>query len=139
MANKKLKTIQFPGLPDTYTVPQVENGANNNVAALDGTGNVKDSAIEVSKVAKTDGSYQSLNAGTADQLNATVGVTDKVPYNFRTSGGSADIGNRLNDKIVGGTIAWNQLFTNSETSSNGVIISNNQDGTITLNGTANKT
>lgn len=23
MANKKLKTIQFPGLPDTYTVPQV--------------------------------------------------------------------------------------------------------------------
>lgn len=135
MANKKLKTIQFPGLPDTYTVPQVENGTNNNVAVLDGTGNVKDSAIEVSKVAKTDGSYQSLNAGTADQLNATVGVTDKVPYNFRTSGGSADIGNRLNDKLVGGTIAWNQLFTNSATSSNGVTISNNQDGTMTLNGT----
>lgn len=138
MANKKLKTIQFPGLPDTYTVPQVENGTNNNVAALDGAGNVKDSALEVSKVAKTDGSYQNLNAGTSDQLNATVGVTDKVPYNFRTSGGSADIGNRLNDKIVGGTIAWNQVFTNSMTSSSGVTISNNQDGTMTLNGTANK-
>lgn len=54
MANKKLKTIQFPGLPDTYTVPQVENGTNNNVAALDGAGNVKDSAIEVSKIATTD-------------------------------------------------------------------------------------
>jgi hypothetical protein len=112
MANKKLKTIQFPGLPDTYTIPQVENGANNNVAALDGAGNVKDSTIEVSKVAKTDGSYQSLNAGTSDQLNATVGITDKVPYNFRTAGGSADIGNRLNDKIVGGTIVWNQLVQN---------------------------
>lgn len=142
MANKKLKTIQFPGLPDTYTVPQVENGTNNNVAALDGAGNVKDSAIEVSKVAKTDGSYQNLNAGTADQLNATVGVIDKVPYNFRTSGGSADIGNRLNDKIVGGTVVWNQLFrvlADAETSSNGVTISRNQDGTMTLNGTSNKT
>ena len=109
MANKKLKTIQFPSLPDTYTIPQVENGANNNVALLDGAGNVKDSVIEASKVAKTDGSYQNLNAGTADQLNASVGVTDKVPYIFRTSGGSADIGHRLNDKIVGGTIVWNQL------------------------------
>lgn len=49
-------------------------------------------------------------AGSADQLITTVGVTDKVPYNFRASGGSADIGNRLNDKIVGGTIVWNQLI-----------------------------
>lgn len=140
MANKKLKTIQFPGLPDTYTVPQVENGANNNVAALDGAGNVKDSAIEVSKVAKTDGSYQNLNAGTSDQLNATVGVTDKVPYNFRTAGGSADIGNRLNDKIVGGTICWNQMLDKSKYSSTttlyGVTFTNNGDGTITVNGTA---
>ena len=120
MANKKLKTIQFPGLTDTYTVPQVENGTNNNVAALDGAGNVKDSAIEVSKVAKTDGSYQNLNAGTSDQLNATVGVTDKVPYNFRTAGGSASIGNRLNDKLVGGTIAWNQLIDKSKYPATGV-------------------
>ena len=54
MANEKLKTIRFPGLSDTYTVPQVENGANNNVAVLDGAGNVKDSSIELSKVAKID-------------------------------------------------------------------------------------
>lgn len=143
MANKKLKTIQFPGLPDTYTVPQVENGTNNSVAALDGAGNVKDSAIEVSKVAKTDGSYQNLNAGTSDQLNATVGVTDKVPYNFRTSGGSADIGNRLNDKIVGGTIAWNQMLDKSKypatTTSSGVTFTNNGDGSITVDGTADST
>ena len=74
MANKKLKTIQFPGLPDTYTVPQVENGANNNVAALDGTGNVKDSAIEVSKVAKTDGSYAGMSVGTAENLISEAGT-----------------------------------------------------------------
>ena len=39
---------------------------------------------------------------------------------------------------TGRTIEWNQLFVNSVTSSNGVTISNNQDGTITINGTANK-
>ena len=37
---------------------------------------------------------------------------------------------------MGRTIEWNQLFANSVTSSNGVTISNNQDGTMTLNGTA---
>lgn len=41
--------------------------------------------------------------------------------------------------VKGKTIVWNQLFTNSATSSNGVTISNNQDGTMTLNGAANKT
>ncbi len=39
--------------------------------------------------------------------------------------------------VKGKSIVWNQLFTNSATSSNGVTISNNQDGTMTLNGTAN--
>ena len=39
---------------------------------------------------------------------------------------------------MGRTIEWNQLFVNSATSSNGVTISNNQDGTMTLNGTVNK-
>ena len=40
---------------------------------------------------------------------------------------------------MGRTIEWNQLFVNSVTSSNGVTISNNQDGTMTLDGTANQT
>ena len=40
---------------------------------------------------------------------------------------------------MGRSIEWNQLFTNSVASSNGVTILNNQDGTMTLNGTANKT
>lgn len=39
---------------------------------------------------------------------------------------------------MGRSIEWNQLFTNSVTYSNGVTILNNQDGTMTLNGTANK-
>lgn len=43
------------------------------------------------------------------QLAATVGVTDGVPYTFRTAGGSADIGESAVDKLVGGTVVWNQL------------------------------
>ena len=58
--------------------------------------------------ARIDGYYESLTSGNAEQLVSTVGVTDMVPYNFRTSGGSADIGDREVDEIVGGTVAWNQ-------------------------------
>lgn len=39
---------------------------------------------------------------------------------------------------MGRNIEWNQLFTNSATSSNGVTILQEQDGTMTLNGTVNK-
>lgn len=59
--------------------------------------------------ARNDGSYASMTVGNAEQLASTVGIEDSVPYNFRAAGGSADIGNRETDKIVGGTIAWNQL------------------------------
>ena len=37
---------------------------------------------------------------------------------------------------MGRNIEWNQLFTNSITFSNGVTISQNSDGTLTLNGTS---
>lgn len=39
---------------------------------------------------------------------------------------------------MGRNIEWNQLFTNSKTFSDGVTISQNSDGTITLNGVANR-
>ena len=71
-------------------------------------------AHETSK-ADIDGSYDGLTAGkalNAEQIESSVYVEDKTPYNFRTSGGNADIGNRLTDKIVGGSIVWNQLVQN---------------------------
>ena len=78
MATKPLKSIKWPNLPDRYWVVQA------------------------------DGSYQQMTVGNAEQLVATVGIEDKVPYNFRTSGGANDIGDREVDKIIGGTVAWNQ-------------------------------
>lgn len=63
--------------------------------------------------ANIDGSYSDLTAGLAKQLESSVGIDDSTPYNFRTSGGSVDIGDRERvDAVVGGTIAWNQLIVN---------------------------
>lgn len=59
-----------------------------------------------------DGYYQEMAVGAAEQLISTVSIDDSVPYNFRTAGGSVDIGNRVTEEIVGGTIAWNQLVKN---------------------------
>lgn len=89
--------------------------------------------------AKVDGSYSSMTVGNAEQLVATVAVEDSVPYNFRTSGGTADIGDREVDKIVGGTVAWNQLAkldTVSTQTSNGITFTKNADGSYTISGTA---
>ena len=60
--------------------------------------------------AKQDGSYEGMTVGNAEQLVSTVGVEDSAPYTFRTTGGYADVGDRMNLKaVVGGTVAWNQL------------------------------
>ena len=96
--------------------------------------------------AEIDGSYEQLTAGNAEQLVATIGISDKVPYNFRTSGGSVDIGDREVDKIIGGTIAWNQLirdgnFPNSTSlwttgASNASVAFSGNEATLTLGGDA---
>ncbi len=70
---------------------------------------VDDLKSEMTSKAEVDGYYQDMTVGDAEQLVSSQFVEDNAPYKFRTSGGSADIGNRAYvDKIVGGTIAWNQ-------------------------------
>lgn len=60
--------------------------------------------------AQKDGYYQNLGAGVADQLRSSVGIEDQTPYNFRTSGGSVDIGDREKlNAVVGVSVPWNQL------------------------------
>lgn len=91
----------------------VEDGAIS-YAKLDSSlqGSVDDVAdlkTEMQTKANIDGYYEQMTVGNAEQLVSTVGVEDKVPYLFRTSGGSADIGDREVDEIIGGTIAWNQF------------------------------
>ena len=59
--------------------------------------------------ADIDGSYENLTAGNAEQLVSSVGINDKVPYIYRTTGGSVDVGTRKEEKIIGGSFVWNQL------------------------------
>lgn len=94
----------------------------------------------ISTKAEIDGNYENLTAGTAEQLASTVFIEDNAPYHFRTSGGSADIGDREYDQIVGGTINWNQLAgynaTAGSTTSSGVTFTINSDGSVDVSGEA---
>lgn len=87
-------------------------------------------SIDPDTLAKVDGYYESMTVGNAEQLVATVGVEDNAPYNFRTAGGSADIGDRMVDKIIGGTVAWNQNILNGDFSALTGWVSYN--GTLTI-------
>lgn len=106
------------------------------------------SDVETMKTSKAniDGSYWQMTVGNAEQLLSTVGITDETPYLFRTSGGSVDIGDRETDKIVGGTVAWNQLVVNGNFSSDanwswrqpgGGGVENNEGKLIAVNTTLN--
>ena len=80
---------------------------------LTGLGHFKDKNDAL--YAKQDGSYEGMTVGNAEQLVSTVGVEDNAPYTFRTTGGSADVGDRMNLKaVIGGTVAWNQLVQNGD-------------------------
>lgn len=140
MADKVCKKIKFPGLPDYYTFLQNDPTLKIAGAAADAkqTGDrldVLDGAVETK--AERDGYYQDMTVGDAEQLVSSQFVEDNAPYKFRTSGGSADIGNRAYvDKIVGGTIAWNQLAQTDITRTyNGITFTPSDDGYV-INGTA---
>lgn len=55
----------------------------------------------------------------ANQLVSTVGESDDIPYVFRKTGGSLEVGRRVALKdIVGGSIIWNQIIKNGNFASN---------------------
>ena len=93
---------------------------------------------EIDKKANTDGYYENLGAGTAEQLVSSVSEEDFTPYLFRTSGGSIDIGDREEDMLVGGTLSWNQLINGAQITSAtaaGVLFTND-NGVVDIDGTA---
>ena len=101
------------------------------------------SAVSVDELLSTkaeiDGYYQSMTVGNAEQLVSTVGKTDETPYLFRTTGGSVDVGDRMKlQKVVGGSIAWNQ-GTPEINSTNWKVLNSNgtlsiADGVLTFSG-----
>lgn len=114
MSNIPLKTITFPGLDDTYTIPQVDNTLLTAGAAADAkkTGDeitdLKEALTDVSTTlthkADKDGTVAS-----AEQLLSDVGTEDKQPYLFRATPYDST---RVDEEIVGATVGWNQLVQN---------------------------
>lgn len=93
----------------------------------------------LAKKADTKGRYEDIVAGGAEQLMADGHESDSEPYLFRPTGGSADVGNReYLDKIVGGTVAWNQLANPKSGTDVGATFTV-VDGVITVNGTTTAT
>lgn len=92
--------------------------------------------VEGEDIARIDGYYENMTVGNAEQLVSSVYVEDKEPYNFRTSGGSADIGNRLTEKIVGGSLVWNQIQASNVSRTNNGITYTFSNGKLTVQGTS---
>lgn len=88
--------------------------------------------------ANIDGYYEEMTVGDAEQLVSTQFIEDSVPYLYRTSGGSEDIGNREYCEIVGGSINYNQLCntSNSVTRSGITATADSQSSKVIFNGTA---
>lgn len=95
---------------------------------------------QIAEKANVDGCYEEMTVGDAEQLVATQFVENNEPYLFRSTGGSSDVGNRAYlDKIVGGTVAWNQQVDTSKallTTIAGVTLSRKDNGKLFLSGTA---
>lgn len=91
---------------------------------------------------ETDSTYEPYNAQTTTQdFNATLTPTstDTTPYSFKAVG---DVyGDRLEDKIVGGTVAWNQmgkeLNATNWIAESGVTVSFEDDVMVVSSTTAN--
>ena len=65
---------------------------------------------QLANKANIDGSYDGMTSGLAGNFISNTFIEDAEPYNFRTSGGSADVGDReYLENLVGGTLAINQL------------------------------
>ena len=85
--------------------------------------------------ANTAGEYDDMTVGNAKQLLSKGYTENKTPYIYRASAG----GDRVYEKLIGGTVAWNQLVQNGNfadtsgwTSNNGNISVSNNIGTYTI-------
>lgn len=78
--------------------------------------------------------YQGQSLSETFEVEYTPTVIDETPYLFKKTGDVC--GDRLSQDLVGGTVNWNQLAKFTNNTSNGITLTANTDGSITLQGTA---
>lgn len=129
-------TYEVTALTTDKTLTRTDFAADAKVVGDE----IADLKSDLDNKADIDGTYEELTAGNAEQLISSKMTEDKVPYLYRTSGGSIDIGDREYDTIVGGTVAWNQLIIPSilaNGNANGIeVVADTETGEINVSGTA---
>lgn len=68
--------------------------------------------IDPDKFARVNGSYDGLGSAAAMQLDSLNRQSDSTPYSYRMAGGGVAGGVEYKEKLVGGTLVWNQLCPN---------------------------
>ena len=147
MANKNLKSIKFPGLSDTYVVPQVDSTLTQTGRPADAkaTGDAI-SALGDSVDTEIDALKEDLSTldsegtvPTSEQMLSDNYTEDSVPYHFRKT--ASDNADREKLEIVGGSVAWNQIYAKHTSYSveagsvSGADISVDSDGYLIVTGT----
>ena len=129
------------GAVKTYTITFTD-GTTTTFSVTDGEVTEASLAAALADYAKTDGYYENMGSGYADNLATDIRAASQVPYIFQTAGGSVDIGDReyLN-AVVGGSLPINQLVNPStlvESVSDKYVTAtgNRSTGEVTVNGTA---
>ena len=110
-----IEETSVSGAVHTYTITYT-NGQTTTFDVTDGEVTTASLTATLADYARIDGYYEDLTAGYAENLISNVFEEDSVPYNFRTAGGSLDIGSFENDTVVGGSLAVNQLVNTGSTS-----------------------
>lgn len=129
------------GSVKTYTITMT-NGSTFDFDVTDGEVTNDTLAEILEEYAKKIGYYEDLSAGTADQLTTDECDEDSELYILRKTGNGAEVHDKeYLDKIIGGTVAWNQQIPITKIRETrtlqGVLFTNNMDGSVTLSGTAN--
>lgn len=108
-----IETVKVDGTPLTPDESKTVNIPVDDTLTEAGTpAEAKAVGDELEKKANSDGYYETLTSGQTEQIIATEAITDTEPYIYRKTGGPNDVGDRVYDEIVGGSIVWNQLTRN---------------------------
>lgn len=113
------------------------SGLKRNYTNL--SGDVSDIEEALETKAEIDGNYETMTVGNANQLLSDDYLIDKEPYQFRTTGGANDVGDREYDTLVGGTVGWNQMVVSARVSTTvyDLTLTRSDDAhALTISGTA---
>ena len=141
--------IRITSLPTATKLEDDDKFVIDNTRTQSGTSDTTAGTREISKDTVLETILETINDDISEKyypelysggLATDKGITETVPYNYRAS---ASIGNRCFDKLVGATIAWNQIVQNGNFASKSNWVSSsatlsvaNNEATITLTGSS---